>query len=56
MLAAKTGCSEFHSSLRGKKRGMMEFLHPAFEELEESYSNNAIDPLEVTALRDALKN
>lgn len=53
-LAVRTGCHEFHSSLRGKKRGAMEYLHPAFAASEESYFNNAIDPAEVRALREAL--
>ena len=55
-LAEKTNCIEFHSSLRGKEKSKMEFIHPAFEKSEESYTNNAIDPTEVKALRDALKN
>lgn len=54
MLSQKTGCVEFHSSLRGKKPGKMEFLHPAFKNSEESYSNNAIDVREVKFLIDAL--
>lgn len=54
MLAEKTGCVEFHSSLRGKKPGKMEFLHPSFKNSEESYSNNAIDVEEVKNLIDAL--
>lgn len=54
MLAEKTGCTEFHSSLRGKEKGKMEFIHPAFEGSAESYSNNAIDPEEVRSLRVAL--
>ena len=54
MLAEKTGCNEFHSSLRGKKKSSMEFIHPAFAESEESYSNNDIDYREVLALRKAL--
>lgn len=54
MLAEKTGCTEFHSSLRGKKKGQMQFIHPAFATSEESYSNNSIDRAEVNALRDAL--
>jgi copper homeostasis protein len=54
MLAEKTGCVEFHSSLRGKERSKMEFVHPAFAESTESYSNNAISPEEVRALRTAL--
>ena len=54
MLAEKTGCIEFHSSLRGKAKSPMQFIHPAFANSEESYSNNAISPDEVRALRDAL--
>lgn len=54
LLADKTGCTEFHSSLRGRKRGDMEFIHPAFAGSAESYENNAIDPVEVSALRAAL--
>lgn len=54
MLAEKTGCTEFHSSLRGKKRGAMEFIHPAFAGSAESYENNTIDPEDVKALRSAL--
>ena len=54
MLAEKTGCIEFHSSLRGKAKSHMQFIHPAFANSEESYSNNEISPDEVRALRDAL--
>lgn len=54
MLADKTGCTEFHSSLRGKKRSDMQFIHPAFAGSEESYSNNFIDSREVEALRSSL--
>ena len=54
MLAAKTGCIEFHSSLRGKTKSPMQFIHPAFANSEESYSNNEISPDEVRALRNAL--
>lgn len=53
-LAEKTGCSEFHSSLRNKTKSEMEFIQPAFAGDEESYSNNAIDPEEVRKFRDAL--
>lgn len=53
-LAEKTGCIEFHSSLRGKIKSRMEFIHPAFANDKESYTNNAIDPNEVMALRKAL--
>ncbi|HUR66714.1 MAG TPA: copper homeostasis protein CutC, partial [Chitinophagaceae bacterium] len=54
MIAKKTGCVEFHSSLRGKGKSNMQFVHPAFATSEESYMNNAIDPHEVRLLRDAL--
>lgn len=53
-LAGKTGAVEFHSSLRSKSRSQMDFIHPAFAKSEESYSNPAIDPEEVRALRQAL--
>jgi copper homeostasis protein len=53
-LAQVTGCSEFHSSLRGKAKSNMEFIHSAFANSEESYQNNSIDPNEVVALRNAL--
>ena len=55
MLAEKTGCIEFHSSLRGKARSSMQFIHPAFADSAESYSNNEISPDEVRALRNALQ-
>ncbi len=54
MLAAKTGCTEFHSSLRGKEKTKMDFLHEAFKDSAESFMNNAIDKEEVTALRNSL--
>lgn len=53
-LAAATGCTEFHSSLRGKTNSRMEFIHPNFAGSAESYTNNAIDPEEVRLLRAAL--
>ena len=54
MLAEKTDCIEFHSSLRAKTKSPMQFIHPAFANSEESYSNNEISPDEVRALRNAL--
>jgi copper homeostasis protein len=45
---------EFHSSLRGKDRSKMEYIHPAFAESAESYVNPGIDVAEVRALRSAL--
>ena len=53
-LAEKTGCIEFHSSLRGKTKSMMKFIHPAFEHSAESYMNNSIHPAEVNALKKIL--
>lgn len=53
-LAAQTGCVEFHSSLRGQVKTAMDFVHPAFAGMDESYMNNAIDPNEVIAFRQAL--
>jgi len=55
LIAEKTGCTEFHSSLRSKTRSSMQFIHPAFEHSEESYMNNSVDPEEVKALRKALE-
>ena len=54
MLAEKTGCTEFHSSLRGKTKSLMQFIHPGFINSEESYMNNEISPDEVRALRNML--
>lgn len=54
MLAEKTGCTEFHSSLRGKEQSKMEFVHPAFKDSGESYMNNKISPDDVRALRSSL--
>jgi copper homeostasis protein len=56
MLAERTGCMEFHSSLRGKEKSNMKFVHPAFAASEESYMNNAISPGDVRALRNELMN
>jgi copper homeostasis protein len=53
-LAQKAGASEFHSSLRGKQKSQMEFLHSSFTGNADSYTNPAIDPEEVKALRNAL--
>jgi copper homeostasis protein len=54
-LAEKTGCIEFHSSLRGKRKSIMKFIHPSFANSAESYMNNSIDALEVSALKKILK-
>lgn len=53
-MAQKTGCTEFHSSLRSKVKSAMQFIHPAFAQSAESYMNNSIDPQDVIALRNSL--
>lgn len=55
MLAERTGCTEFHSSLRGKLASNMEFVHPGFAGSSESYMNNWINPEDVRALRNSLE-
>jgi len=54
LLAEKTGCKEFHSSLRSRTKSKMEFIHVAFENSAESYMNNFIDAFEVNALKKSL--
>jgi copper homeostasis protein len=49
---AKTGATEFHSSLRGKINSEMNYRNADFP--ESDYQNNFIDPEEVRALRAAL--
>lgn len=56
LLAEKTGATEFHSSLRGRQKSKMEFIHPSFAGSEESYSNPSINPGEIKALRQALND
>lgn len=51
-LAQKTGTVEFHSSLRSRGRGGMEFIHSSFT--DEDYTNPYIDPEEVRAFKAAL--
>ena len=53
-LADKTKAREFHSSLRGKQKTKMGYIHPNFSTSSESYENPAIEVSEVKALRDAL--
>jgi copper homeostasis protein len=55
-LARKTGAIEFHSSLRGKASSQMEFIHPAFADSVESYTNPALSPIDVSDLRTALNS
>ena len=54
MLAERTGCKEFHSSLRSKIESAMQFRHPSFANSEESFMNNYIDPSHIQKLREAL--
>ena len=54
MIAEKTGCIEFHSSLRGKEKSKMEFIHPAFADSMVSYTNNAINPEDVKMLKNEM--
>jgi copper homeostasis protein len=54
MLAEKTGCTEFHSSLRGKTISGMQYLHPVFQHSGESYTNPHIYPVQVRELRKSL--
>lgn len=55
-LAKKTGAIEFHSSLRSKTSSQMEFIHPAFADNAESYSNPGLMPKDVSELRAALNS
>lgn len=51
-LAQQTGAVEFHSSLRSRVQGGMEFIHPSFT--EEDFTNPYINPEEVRAFKAAL--
>jgi copper homeostasis protein len=53
-LAKRTGCSEFHSSLRSSTKSAMQYIHPAFAKSAESYQNSYIDPVQVGQLIEAL--
>jgi copper homeostasis protein len=53
-LAAKTGATEFHSSLRTKVESKMQYRHPAFAGSAESYSHYSVLAEEVRALKEAL--
>lgn len=54
-LARETACTEFHTSLRSTRVSASQFVHPAFAQDKESYTNNYIDPEEVRLLRAALE-
>lgn len=53
-LATVTGATEFHSSLRVKREGRMEYRHPAFAGSAESYANYTVLAEEVKALRERI--
>lgn len=53
-LAQLSGCTEFHTSLRSTQASTSQFLHPAFANDKESYTNNFIDAQEVRLLREAM--
>jgi copper homeostasis protein len=54
-LAEKTGATEFHTSLRTRKKSKMDFIHPSFADSSESYTNAAIDSEEVRRLRKEIQ-
>lgn len=49
LLADATGASEFHTSLKTKRKSLMEYVHPSFENSEESY---LVDALNTDAVRE----
>ena len=53
-LAAGTGCTQFHSSLREMIPSKMKFSTPAFSGDAESIRHSGIDPIAVAAFKKAL--
>lgn len=53
-LATKTGCKEFHTSLRDVSSSLMEFRHPSFKESKESYQNPSISVESIKKLKENL--
>lgn len=51
-LQEKTGCTEFHSSMRGWQESKMHFRHPNFSGSTDSYRNPFIDPKEVRKMKE----
>ncbi|MBM3431947.1 MAG: copper homeostasis protein CutC [Bacteroidetes bacterium] len=51
-LRAKTGCIEFHTSLRVWKESQMQFRHPNFSGAQESYLNPDINEAEVRKMKE----
>lgn len=50
----KTGCKEFHASLRSKIRSSMQYVNPDFNKDPESYCNNFIDSNDVKKMKIAV--
>ena len=50
-LKEKTGCHEFHTSLRGWRESAMQFRHPNFKNNTESYRNPNIDAEQVRGMK-----
>ena len=50
-LKDKTGCYEFHTSLRGWKESKMQFRHPNFKQSVESYRNPNIEAEQVRRMK-----
>jgi copper homeostasis protein len=53
-LATKTGCKEFHTSLRDVCDSLMEFRHPSFKESKESYQNSSISVWDLKKIKENL--
>ena len=51
LLKEKTGCHEFHTSLRGWRESAMQFRHPNFKDNAESYRNPNIDAEQVRGMK-----
>lgn len=50
-----TGCSEFHASLREKEASKMNFIHPNFANVTDTYVNNTIHEEDVRMLKMAVQ-
>lgn len=53
-LAAQTGCTEFHASLRAKQKSRMEFVQPAFADDTDSYEQPGLAARAIGEMRLAL--
>ncbi|WP_017259201.1 copper homeostasis protein CutC [Pedobacter arcticus] len=50
-----TGCSEFHASLREREGSKMNFIHPNFTNVTDTYVNNTIHSEDVRMLKMAVQ-